>query len=201
MLRKLDQSVMPRLLNTHRLEFVSVCTPLAPGADTILTEAVLERLRQARVDHRLIVLRSVPVSTVIEQFEASFSDEDEWRLMDSEPTHDRSEVKKQMADHLAKIPLSVPETYVADLTPPGLTIDHFQDDEEQRTRAYRRVGAWLAERSDILIAFHDPKRVAGQGGTGETLGWALGETSIPPDLSTLNPGEQRTEPRVTTIEP
>jgi hypothetical protein len=218
MLRKLE-TFMLELVHTHRLDFVSVCTPLAPGSDTILTERVLKALHEAGIDHRLIVVRALPVSTVIEDFEASFSNESEWRLMDSEPSGDWSEVKKQIADHLAMVAKTTrsEKNFVADLTPPGLAVDDFQNDEEQRTLAYRRAGAWLAEKSDVLIAYHDPKRSSGPGGTRETLQWAQNRTSIPADLSTLRRGkkkkakkkarldrgekEKATTPRMMIIEP
>jgi len=202
MLRELSRSVMPGLVQTHQHDYVSVCTPLAPGSDTILTEAILEHLDKAGVEHRLIIIRTLPLEIVIDEFESKFSRHVEWRLAEHiPPSGEWSEMKTLMAAHLSAVPISVPASYIADLIPPGLGIDDYASSKDLRILAYRRAASWLVERCDTLIAFHDPNRTAGPGGGRETLQWTKGETSVPLDASTLNLGETAGNPRVFAIEP
>ena len=171
---------MPKLIHRHRHDFISVCTPLAPGSDTILTEAVLERLKKADINHRLVVIRTLPLEIVIDDFMENFTDENAWRAANEVlPPDDLSDVKKEMLSHLSAIPASVPKAFIADLTPPGLALDDFSNDKEKRLSAYVQAASWLIDKSDILIAFHDPQRGDGRtGGTRETLQRARTESTL-----------------------
>ncbi len=180
MLRELDQTVMPGLMHTHKHDFISVCTPLAPGTDTILAEAVLGKLKDAGIDHRLVVVRSLPLNNVIDDFLKNYSDGNAWRLVEEAPqSDDAPDVKSEMSAHISALSESVANAYVADLTPPGLSFDDFATDDRLRVSAYDRAASWLVEKSEIIIAYHDPQRGAGgKGGTRETLEKARKEAEL-----------------------
>lgn len=171
MLRELDQTVMPGLVHTHKHDFISVCTPLAPGTDTILAEAVLGKLKDAGIDHRLVVVRTLPLENVIDDFLRNYSDGDAWRSVEDAPqSDDAPDVKSEMSAHISALSESVANAYIADMTTPGLSFNDFASDDGLRVNAYDRAASWLVEKSEIIIAYNDPRRGdGGKGGTRETL--------------------------------
>ena len=190
MLEKLESDVLPRVLKTHRDKFISVCTPLAPGADTILTEVVTRALARSGLPHRLIVLRTLPVRTVVSEFLKEHGSDEQWRLDDTPASADT------IVDHLSDVVASVPRSFVADMMLPGMSVADYDSDADLRTEAYERGGAWLAERCDLLIAFCDASRSHGRGGTWTTLQWAEGSVEIPGNVTTLHDGRHGKRPRV-----
>jgi len=180
MLRALDQTVMPKLMHTHKHDFISVCTPLAPGTDTILAEAVLGKLKDAGIDHRLVVVRTLPLNNVIDDFLRNYSDGDAWRSVEDAPqSADAPDVRSEMAAHISALSESVANACIADLTTPGLSFDDFASDDGLRVSAYDRAASWLVEKSEIIIAYNDPRRGdGGKGGTRETLEKARKEAAL-----------------------
>lgn len=198
LLEKLERDVLPGVLKTHGDKFISVCTPLAPGADTILTEALLGALSRAGIPHRLVVARTLPIRTVVNRYLESYTDGDQWRS-DTSPISFERDSADELIDFLNGIAESLPGSFIADMTAPGLSIADFESNADLRTRAFERGAAWLAERCDLLIAFCDSSRRHGRGGSWSTMQWAQGLTEIPEHATTVHSGRRRKKPRVYVI--
>jgi len=52
LLEGLDRKILPGILKAHASDCISLCTPLAPGSDMILAEAMHERLAASGIAHR-----------------------------------------------------------------------------------------------------------------------------------------------------
>ena len=83
---------------------------------------------------------------------------------------DAPDVKSEMSAHISALSESVANAYIADMTTPGLSFNDFASDDGLRVNAYDRAASWLVEKSEIIIAYNDPRRGdGGKGGTRETL--------------------------------
>ncbi|RZV36848.1 MAG: hypothetical protein EX272_07035 [Chromatiales bacterium] len=199
-LEQLDSGILSDILVAHEFDCVSLCTPFAPGSDMILAEALHERLSARCITHRVIVLRPLPPQVLVDSFMAGNHADDEWQYAVAPPDA-TGKPAEFMLDHLSSFPESIPGSFIADMTPPGLTADSFASNPDLKTVAFERAAAWMVERCDILIAFFDPSRGSGRGGTRHTLDWAHGNNQVPEHVSTLSPGQNAKLPRVHVIQP
>jgi hypothetical protein len=66
--------------------------------------------------------------------------------------------------------------------------------EERRARSYALAGAWLVERSNVLLAIWDGKRERGIGGTAQIVRWMISGT-VPRQYSPRTRGDGPPAPR------
>lgn len=78
-----------------------------------------------------------------------------------------------------------------DLLPSGTPISQAKTDENLQSLQHRRVGAYMAERSDILVAIYDERDPRG---TGEVVKWRQDHSLIPPELSSLSEHQRKERP-------
>lgn len=78
-----------------------------------------------------------------------------------------------------------------DLLPSGLPVSAVKGNEDLQRLQYQRVGAYLAERSDILVAIYDGKPERGPGGTGEVVRWRRDGNLIPSEASSLSSKQRK----------
>jgi hypothetical protein len=114
-------------------------SPLAEGADRIVA-LVAEDL-----GIELIVPLPMPENIYAQDFESSRSWAEFGRLLN-------------YATETTTLPLA-----------PGSTEESIRDYSDERNRQYAEVGAWVASRSDILIAIWDGKTLDDLGGTGHVV--------------------------------
>lgn len=118
---------------------IQVMSALAEGADRLVA-LVAEELG---ID--LIVPLPMPEELYVQDFEASRSWSEFGRLL-------------QSAVERTTLPLT-----------PGSSYESISDHGPDRSRQYAEVGAYIASRSDILIAIWDGKMLADLGGTGHVV--------------------------------
>jgi hypothetical protein len=168
------------LVRAHAGRFVTVVTPLAPGADAILAGAVGQALAEAGVPHRLVVVRAVPAEVVLHEGAAAIERGGVWSL-DATPAESGSAVDLDTVRRaLTRVVGSFPEAVVVDLTPLATTLDSW--DREQRHAGFRRANAYLLSRCHVLLAHVEADRPSAPGGTVEVVSWAKDPGRIPQPL-------------------
>ena len=118
---------------------LQIMSPLAEGADRIVALAAED------LGIELIVPLPMPENLYYQDFESSHSWAEFGRLCG-------------YAVKRAVVPLA-----------PGGTEDAISDYGPERNRQYAEAGAWVASRSDILIAIWDGKTIGELGGTGHVV--------------------------------
>jgi hypothetical protein len=118
---------------------LQVMSPLAEGADRIVALAAED------LGIELIVPLPMPENVYSDDFESSHSWAEFGRLLN-------------YATETTTLPLA-----------PGSTEESIRGYGEERNRQYAEVGAWVAARSDILIAIWDGKTIDDLGGTGHVV--------------------------------
>ncbi len=129
----------------------TVLSPLAEGADRLIAKLAMQEL-QAELQ--------VPLPLPYELYANDFTSDDsilEFQQLIGEATA------------YFELPMRFGNLHALAKTP---------ETNELRNRQYALAGAYVAQRSDHLIAIYDGKPAAGTGGTGEILEWYQGE-SIP----------------------
>ena len=172
---RIATDVFPKLVAKAPDVHWTLVTPLAPGADYVMTLAAVDYLRTHDISHRLLVVEAVPEARLISDYRPAFDGGASW------DGHQRAE--SATWDVGAKGPESVAEAiaaarqqliasdsteWVIDLTDP--LADYY--DGDMRKKGYRRAGDYVLQHAAILIAAHRPSKepqVSPMGGTGETL--------------------------------
>jgi hypothetical protein len=118
---------------------LQIMSPLAEGADRIVALAAED------LGIELVVPLPMPENVYSEDFESSHSWAEFGRLL-------------SYATETTTLPLA-----------PGSTEKSIRNYSDERNRQYAEVGAWVAARSDILIAIWDGKVIGDLGGTGHVV--------------------------------
>lgn len=194
----LREQLLDRLgevLQQHAGYHVTVVTQLAPGGDLVLTTALLHELKQRSVPHHLWIVRAVPESVLVE---------DHAPHCDAGATWDGVHTTSQLSDEdkpagavgKALKEAAASAEWVIDLTPPATAPQDWQAPDIRRT-GYRRGAAYLAERTDVLVAA--PAGDTGPDSMTELLAWRRGERPVPPSLSSLPPNAARARPEALVL--
>lgn len=173
----LAKEVFPKLISEYSEHYYTLVSALAPGADYIFALVGEKEMLQDPARGRLIVPRPVP----FEQYLADYSWGDVVTKLDYE------EECCGLAERCE---------WIVDLSPSGMSSAEIAADAGLRDQQYQRLGAYLVERCDVLVAVYDGREIK-TGGTGEVLGWSRQPETIPPQVSSLSERQrkQRKGPR------
>ena len=186
-LQQLDEQ-LPSLLETWRERHVSLVTPLAPGSDTILAEYFLDRLSAAKIEHRMLVLRSLPRSAVFDDFAGSDVPDNEWGLRERPDPDPEQTVPQQLQAYMEDaFDAASDRTLIVDISEAGHTLEDWTEDQDMRRNAYRKANALIVQTCDVLIAYCRETQEQRPGGTVEALLWAVGGAQLPDTLRAVGP--------------
>lgn len=172
----LVERLIPRLASRDRV--VTLVSPLAPGADIVLTEAVATALAGRVGELRLIVPEAVPYRVVLDVV-ADETGAD--RVVAGEAMLKR---RRQLFDRFARVD-------IVRLGFAGKTDDSYRRDKQQFEAGLVRANAYLARRTDLLGVLWDGASSRGPGGTGDLVAFWRDPTIIP---SHLDPGPSAIRP-------
>jgi hypothetical protein len=174
---------MPALVRNRENDFVSIFSPLAPGADLMMTQLVTAWLTERRLSHRLVVVRTVPQEVVLKAFLPHLARGGSWCAPDSTPPASTTDAALQIDRTIDALVAANPANIVANLLPPGLTLHDWYADPELCQAGYRHANAYIVSRCDAVVAFYDAHRDRpggpAAGGTAEALAWARNVSQIP----------------------
>jgi hypothetical protein len=191
------QELFERVLSDHIEHFVTLLTPLAPGADLLLTIEATRILEKQNRPFRLVVIEAVPYQKVIDDFKTYWERGMVWGGCRSIKGKEWRDARKIMVNRKEEIETMVgpdlSDHWIVDLTPPGMSLEQWSHPDIS-VEGYRRAAAYLVERSNLLIAYHDPQRTGRPGGTAETLEWREDPLRIPPRYSSLFPQQKANWP-------
>lgn len=151
---------------------VTLVSPLAPGADLALTDAVATALSGKLGELRLIVPEAVPYRVVLEVAAAEASTDDEARHAFVEAM-----LKRRTALFARFGRVDIVRIGFA-----GRTDDSYRRDKAQFERALARANAYLVRRSDMLAVLWDGQPGRGMGGTGDLVAYWRDPALIPAEL-------------------
>ena len=165
-----------RIVEARPGHYITLLSPLAPGADLIATKKALAILKAARRPHRLLVPNVVRWPDVVDSFEARWhagavADPDVpagglWAaarkaiLAEIEQLTARSECERIL--ELAPLPL--------------------QTTEKQRQWGYRLQNAYIVARAHVVIAAVKGNGTPEPGGTREAVAWRRSHSAIPEEF-------------------
>ena len=159
------------VVNAQQGQFFSIVTPLAPGADLLLTRAVAALLTQRRLEHRVIVVRTLPPSVMLEGFLENRQFAGVWTWPARPLPRGRADAMAALDEERGRV-LSTPGALVVNMEPAGSRREHWSGPQgaRRRERAYQRANTYLAYQSHVLFACLDPTRQspvgrAARGGT------------------------------------
>lgn len=169
--------LVPRLASRHRV--ITLVSPLAPGADLALTEAVAEALSGKVGELRLIVPEAVPYRVVLEVAA---------RETGTDPVQFTEAVllrRRKLFDRFARVD-------IVRLGPPGKTDDSYRRDNAQFKLGLIHANAYLVRRCDLLGVLWDGEEGRGPGGTGDLVAaWRSPQglpAAVDPGPSAVRPG-------------
>lgn len=195
--RNTFQDLFKDASSIHAEHFVTLLTPLAPGADLLLTIEATRILKKQNRPFRLIIVEAVPYQKVIDDFKAHWMDGKAWggcRSIEGKEWRDARKIMINREEEVkAMVGPDLSDHWIVDLTPPGMSLEQWSHPDIS-VEGYRRAAAYLVERSNLLIAYHDPQRTGGPGGTAETLEWREDPLRIPPRYSSLCPRQKANWP-------
>ncbi|MGH7927093.1 MAG: hypothetical protein ACREQV_04805 [Candidatus Binatia bacterium] len=173
----LEREVLP-FVTAHRQDAVSIFTTLTPGPDMILTEKALQILDRENVEHRLVIVRTLPPEAAIGDFLPNLERGGRWTTsmpaLSSTPQEAAVQIQRKLDEFLRQQRAVV----IAHLEPVALTMEDWQN-PLMRNRAYQRANAYLVSRCDAIVAFYDPNRKQEESRTAEALKWARNIAPIP----------------------
>ncbi|MEO7220979.1 MAG: RyR domain-containing protein [Devosia sp.] len=172
----LVERLIPRLASKDRV--VTLVSPLAPGADMALCEAVANALMGRVGELRLIVPEAVPYRVVLDVAA---------REAGSNPVALGEAVMKRRRALFAKFA----RVDVVRIGFTGKTDDSYRRDKAQFELGLVRTNAYLVRRSDLLGVLWDGKRGRGPGGTGDLVAAWRDPASLP---AALDPGPSPVRP-------
>jgi len=163
----------PRLALKDRV--VTLVSPLAPGADMALTEALAAALVGKVGELRLIVPEAVPYRVVLD-------------VAASEP---RGQTVEAMQARRRALFARFARVDIVRIGFTGATDYSYRRDKQQFELALSRANAYLARRCDMLGVLWDEKPTRGPGGTGDLVSYWRAPDSIPADI---DPGPSPVRP-------
>ena len=172
----LVERLIPRLASEDRV--VTLVSPLAPGADLALTEAVAAGLAGKVGELRLIVPEAVPYRVVLDVIA---------RETRADPiAYSETAMKRRRAlfDRFARVD-------IVRIGFTGKTDDSYRRDKAQFELGLVRANAYLVRRCDLLGVLWDGERGRGPGGTGELVNAWRDPQSLP---SAVDPGPSPVRP-------
>lgn len=199
-------SKLTPIIVKHQTDFISIMTPLAPGADLILTQWLVKELTSRGVPHRLVVVRTVPMEVLIDSFWPNVARGGRWNLSRSPLPGEERRARAAVQMHLDAMvrgndvnsvrerhrqadrntpgngPAAMP--VVANLVPVESMMADWQD-PSFRESALSQANAYLALRCDMIVAFVDTTdalthaHAAAPGATAQALEWVRNPAAIP----------------------
>lgn len=172
----LVERLIPRLASKDRV--VTLVSPLAPGADMALTEAVAIALAGRVGELRLIVPEAVPYRVVLDVI-ADETGGDRFVVGDA-----MLKRRRLLFDRFARVD-------IVRIGFTGKTDDSYRRDKQQFESALVRANAYLARRTDLLGVLWDGAPVRGPGGTADLVAFWRDPSGIP---AHLDPGPSPVRP-------
>lgn len=172
----LVERLIPRLASKDRV--VTLVSPLAPGADMALTEAVAIALAGRVGELRLVVPEAVPYRVVLD-------------VIADETGGDRIAVSDAMLKRRRLLFDRFARVDIVRIGFTGKTEDSYRRDKQQFEAALVRANAYLARRTDLLGLLWDGAPGRGPGGTGDLVAFWRDPSIIPPHL---DPGPSAVRP-------
>jgi hypothetical protein len=170
-----------------RDRIVTLVSPLAPGADMALTEAVAGALAGKVGALRLIVPEAAPYRVVLEVAASEAGGDDTVRTGFVDTMLKRRNV---LFARFARVDL-------VRIGFAGVTDDSYRRNRAQFEKALARANAYLAQRADLLAVLWDGAAGRGLGGTGDLVSYWRDPAQIPADL---DPGPSAVRPSQRTAE-
>jgi len=158
------EMLVPRLSLRDRV--VTLVSPLAPGADMALTEALATALAGRVGALRLLVPEAVPYRVVLDVAAAEAGGESAETML---ARRERLFARAARVD-IVRLGLA------------GVTDYAYRRDPAVFEDGLRRANAYLARRCDLLAVLWDGAMPRGPGGTGELVAWWRAPQTIPPAL-------------------
>lgn len=176
--RQLERGLLPGLVGREANMGLTILTGLAPGADLLLTRIITRWLVKRSIPCEIVGLLPVPPGTLVRDWQE--------KALSAGLQPDDAQVRaieRELRRAISECSVLV------DLLGSGDTRTRL-DDLATRQRQYRRLGALLAEQTDVLIAvLRAPKEPDGgalPGGTAEVVEWRRQLQSVPQEFSTLS---------------
>jgi hypothetical protein len=178
----LVERLIPRLSAKDRA--ITLVSPLAPGADFALTEALAVALAGRVGELRLIVPEAVPYRVVLDVI-ADETGGDRIALADA-----MLKRRRALFDRCARVD-------IVRIGFTGKTDDSYRRDRQQFEAGLVRANAYLVRRTDLLGVLWDGAPGRGPGGTGDLVAFWRDPSGIPPHLdpgpSPVRPGPANRE--------
>lgn len=185
---ELVRQLLPHLADPGRV--VTLVSPLAPGADMALTEALAIALAGKVGQLRLIVPEAVPYRIVLE-------------VIAAETGADRVQAVEAMLARRRTLFARFDRVDIVRLGLPGATDDSYRRDAAQFEAGLRRANAYLVQRCDRIAVLWDGAPMRGPGGTAELVEHWRNPSLIPPQLdpgpSEVRPAKDDREANLTII--
>jgi hypothetical protein len=178
----LVERLIPRLSAKDRV--VTLVSPLAPGADFALTEAVAGALKDRVGELRLIVPEAVPYRVVLD-------------VIADETAADRIALAEAMLKRRRALFDRFARVDIVRIGFTGKTDDSYRRDKQQFEAGLVRANAYLVRRTDLLGVLWDGAPGRGPGGTGDLVGFWRDPSGIP---AQLDPGPSPVRPSPATRE-
>ena len=165
-----------RIIEARPSHYITLLSPLAPGADLIATKKALAVLKAARRPHRLLVPNVVRWREVVDSFEAR------WRAgavadLDVAAGREWAAMRKNILAEIDRL-IALPECErVLELAQLPL-----QTTEKQRQWGYRLQNAYIVERAHVVIAAVKGAGAPEPGGTREAVLWRRSHSAIPDEF-------------------
>jgi hypothetical protein len=172
----LVERLIPRLASKDRV--VTLVSPLAPGADLALCEAVAAALASKVGELRLIVPEAVPYRVVLD-------------VAAREAGVDPVQLGEAMLKRRQALFAKFAQVDIVRIGFAGKTDDSYRRDKEQFELGLVRANAYLVRRCDLLGVLWDGERGRGPGGTGDLVAYWRDPASIP---SAVDPGTSPVRP-------
>ena len=172
----LVERLIPRLATKDHV--VTLVSPLAPGADMALTEAVAKALRGKAGELRLIVPEAVPYRVVLD-------------VAARETGVDPVDVAQAMLKRRRALFEGFARVDIVRIGGAGLTADSYARNKSQFELGLVRANAYLVRRTDMLAVLWDGEPGRGPGGTGDLVMSWRDPTSLSP---TVDPGASPVRP-------
>jgi hypothetical protein len=169
----------PRLSLKDRV--ITLMSPLAPGADMALMEAMATALAGKAGELRLLVPEAVPYRVVLD-------------IVAGEMGGDKIAAIEAMLARRRALFARFRRVDVVRIGFAGVTDYSYRHDKAQFERGLTRANAYMARRCDILGVLWDEKPSRGPGGTGDLVAYWRDPAGIPADIDP-GPSPVRPEPQ------
>ena len=168
----------PRLALKDRV--ITLISPLAPGADMALTEALAAALAGKAGQLRLIVPEAVPYRVVLD-------------VAASEGPGDKAAAVEAMLARRRALFARFGRVDIVRIGFAGVTDYSYRHDKSQFEQGLARANAYMARRSDMMAVLWDEKPSRGPGGTGDLVAYWRNPDAIPAEIDP-GPSPVRPEP-------